>query len=333
MKTILSLIQPTGDLHFGNYFGAVQNWVRLQGEYTCYFGVADYHAITMPYDTGKLRENVWEIAFNLLAAGVRPGNLFIQSLIPEHAELGWILNCFASYGQVTRMTQFKDKSQQTASLGDDYVSVGLFDYPVLQAADILIYHAELVPVGKDQEQHLELTRNIATRFNQQVGKAYFRAPEALYTATPKIASPADPKKKMGKSLGPKHYINVFAEEAQIRKQIRSAVTDAGDTPAGELSPGVTNLLALLDASGEGAKAVAMAQDARNGTLRYADLKQATADGLVAVSDHMRERKAAILMDGDALKDELRETSAQIRTRAQETLQEVKDLAGLINPRL
>ena len=332
MKTILSCIQPTGDLHFGNYFGAVQNWVRLQEEYRCFYGVVDFHAITMPYTPAKLRENTWEIAYNLLAAGVRPENLFIQSLIPEHAELGWILNCFASYGQVTRMTQFKDKSQQSSAAADDFVSVGLFDYPVLQAADILIYRAELVPVGKDQDQHLELTRNIAARFNAQVGREYFRAPEALHTETPRVASTADPTRKMGKSLGPKHYINVFAEEARIRKQVRSAVTDAGDVPVGELSPGVENLLSLLAAAGRPAAAAEMRPVALAGALRYGDLKEAVADALVAVSAEMRGRKAAITADKRAVKDQIRASSAVIRQRARETLREVKELAGLSNPR-
>ena len=334
VKTILSCIQPTGDLHFGNYFGAVQNWVRLQEEYRCFYGVVDFHAITMPYKPAKLRENTWEITYNLLAAGVEADNLFIQSLIPEHAELGWIMNCFASYGQVTRMTQFKDKSQQSSKASaDDFISVGLFDYPVLQAADILIYRAELVPVGKDQDQHLELTRNIAARFNAQVGREYFVPPEALHTDTPRVASTADPTRKMGKSSGPKHHINVFAEEAQIRKQIRSAVTDAGDTPVGELSPGVANLLSMLSAAGESASAKEMREVALSGKLRYGDLKQAVADALVAVSAGMRERKAAVVADRRGVKDQVRASSAAIRKRAQETLREVKELAGLNNPRL
>lgn len=334
MKTVLSCIQPTGEMHFGNYFGAVQNYVRLQEEYQCFYGVVDFHAITMPYSPQKLRENTWEMIFNLMAAGVKVENLFIQSLIPEHAELGWILNCFASYGQLTRMTQFKDKSSQSAeSSSDDFVSVGLFDYPVLQAADILIYRADYVPVGKDQEQHLELTRNIAARFNAQVGKEYFVSPEGLYTALPKVASTADPLRKMGKSYGPKHYIGVFSEESVIRKQIRSAVTDAGDTPSGELSPGVANLLSMMEATGEKSRAENMRAEALAGSLQYSQLKDATADALVGVSQHLREAKAAILSDKRKAKDQIRESSAAIRKKAQETLREVKDLAGLNNPRL
>ena len=150
-KQVLSAIQPTGDMHYGNYFGAIKNWVELQENYNCTFGVVDYHAITMPYNHKKLRENTLDLIFNLLATGIQAENLFIQSLIPEHTELCWIFNCFTSYGQLTRMTQFKDKSAQNDEKGDDgFISAGLLDYPVLQAADILIYRAEYVPVGKDQ---------------------------------------------------------------------------------------------------------------------------------------------------------------------------------------
>lgn len=333
MKTVLSAIQPTGDMHFGNYFGAVQNWVKLQEQYRCFYGVVDFHAITMPYNAEKLRAATWEIMFNLVASGVKVDNLFIQSLVPEHTELGWILNCFASYGQVSRMTQFKDKSVQSAEKAkDSFISVGLFDYPVLQAADILIYKADYVPVGKDQEQHLELTRNIATRFNAQVGKEYFVTPEGLYTETPKIASTADPTRKMGKSLGPKHYINVFAEEAVIRKQIRSAVTDAGDTPVGEISPGVANLIMMTKAAGEVDAAASLKEDALAGTLQYAHLKQVAADALVGLSTQLRDRKAEVLADKKNVKNQIKASSAEIRKRAQETLTEVKELAGLLNPR-
>jgi len=174
MKQILSCVQPTGNLHFGRYFGAVQNWVRLQEEYGCIYGVVDYHAMTMPFKPDKLRLSTWEVAINMIACGVKKENVFIQSLIPEHAELGWILGCVTSYGMMTRMTQFKDKSQQVNEGGkDQFISTGLFYYPILQAADILIYNADYVPVGKDQEQHLELTRNIAQKFNHVVGKEYF----------------------------------------------------------------------------------------------------------------------------------------------------------------
>jgi len=194
-KTVLSCIQPTGEMHLGNYFGAVKNWVDLQAEYQCYYGIVDYHAITMPYNTKRLRSNTWDLIMDLVAVGIAPEHLFIQSMIPEHTELCWIFNCFCSYGQLTRMTQFKDKSQTGDTKGNDgFISAGLLDYPVLQAADILIYKADYVPVGKDQEQHLELTRDIAQRFNNSVGKEYFVLPDTLFTDTPKIRSTADPER-------------------------------------------------------------------------------------------------------------------------------------------
>jgi tryptophanyl-tRNA synthetase len=332
-KRVLSCIQPTGDMHYGNYFGAVKNWVELQEKYECVYGVVDYHAITMPYSPKKLRENTWDLIINLLATGIKAENLFIQSLIPEHVELCWIFNCFASYGQVTRMTQFKDKSAQSEAQAEGFISVGLFDYPVLQAADILIYRADYVPVGKDQEQHLELSRNIAQRFNSQVGKEYFVLPESLYTETPSIKSPADPTRKMSKSAGEKHYINVFADEDRLRKQIKSAVTDTGDTPAGELSPGVANLFELLKASGKTAAYEALMKDYQAGVLRYVDLKEQTAEALIALSKTFRDNKAALEADKKGVKETIKSSSAEIRKQAQQTIREVKELTGLMNVKL
>lgn len=334
-KTVLSCIQPTGDMHFGNYFGAVKNWVDLQADYTCFYGVVNYHAMTMPYNPQKMREVTWEFMVNLLAVGVKPEYLFIQSLVPEHAELTWIFNCFASYGQLTRMTQFKDKSSQSESAAEGFISAGLFDYPVLQAADILIYKADYVPVGKDQEQHLELTRNIAQRFNNQVGKEYFALPESLYTQTPNIRSTADPSRKMSKSAGPKHFINVFDEEAAIRKQIKSAVTDTGEdaTADAEMSAGVANLFELLKASGAMEAYNALMADYAEGSRRYAPLKEAVADALVAVSAPFRERKAELSANKKEVKEMVKASSAEIRKRAQQTVQEVKELAGLVNVKI
>jgi tryptophanyl-tRNA synthetase len=201
---------------------------------------------------------------------------------------------------------------------------------VLQAADILIYRADYVPVGKDQEQHLELTRNIAQRFNSQVGKAYFVLPEPIYTEVPKVMSPADPLRKMSKSAGEKHYINVFSEESRIRKQVRSAVTDTGEVREGELSPGVANLFELLKASGKGEIREILMADYHNGRLKYADLKDAVADALIEISVVVRQRREAINEHKKMVKDQIRESSAQIRKRAQETVREVKELSGLMN---
>ena len=331
-KIVLSAIQPTGDLHIGNYFGAVQNWVRLQSNYRCFYGIVDYHAITMPYQPKKLRENTWKMAFNLLATGVTPENLFIQSLVPEHAELCWILNCFCSYGNLTRMTQFKDKGQLSGQKQDGFISAGLFDYPVLQAADILIYRADYVPVGKDQDQHLELSRDIAQRFNAQMKTDYFVMPETLYTETPKINSTADPSKKMSKSAGEKHYIGLFAEEAKVRKQIRSAVTDTGENNSGEMSPGVANLFMLLRACGQPEEHDSLLKAYQSGNLQYSSLKESVADGLVLMINKLRDRQAEILANKKEYRQLIKASSERIRERAQETLREVKDICGLLNVR-
>ena len=330
MKTILSGIQPTGNLHFGRYFGAVENWLRLQETYTCYYCVVDYHAMTMPYNPVKLRENSWDLIFNLLAVGIRPETLFIQSMVPEHTELNWILNCFASYGQVTRMTQFKDKSQQVETKGEEsFISVGLFTYPVLQAADILVYQADYVPVGKDQEQHLELARNIAERFNNVIGRDYFVIPQPLFTETPKIMSTADPSRKMSASLGEKHNISLFADADRIRKQVRSAVTDTGQ-PASEMSTGVANLFLLLKACRSFEAHDSLMDDYRTGALKYIDLKEAVADGLISISAPCVARKAELTANKKAVKEMIRDSAANIRKRAHKTLLEVKELTGLQN---
>ncbi len=328
---MLSCIQPTGDMHFGNYFGAVKNWVDIQQHYDCFYGVVDYHAMTMPYHPKQLQENTWELIFNLIAAGVKTKNLFIQSLVPEHSELSWILNCFASYGQLTRMTQFKDKTQQVEDgNADGFISAGLLDYPVLQAADILIYKADFVPVGKDQEQHLELTRNIAQRFNNQVGQEYFVLPEPLFTETPKVMSPADPYKKMSKSAGEKHYIPVFSTPEKIKKQIRSAVTDTGDTPSGEMSQGLINLFELLKAAGKMDYYNDLMTDYQAGTLKYVFLKDTVADALSEISVSMVGRRRQLNENKEEVKEMIRNASAEIRKVAQKTLKEVKELAGLMN---
>lgn len=332
-KRVLSGIQPTGNLHFGRYFGAVKNWVKMQDEYEAVFCVVNYHAMTMPFRPDKLRANSWELATNLLAIGIKPEYLFIQSLVPEHTELSWILNCYSSYGQLTRMTQFKDKSAQTQEkTGESFISAGLFDYPVLQAADILIYKADYVPVGKDQDQHLELTRNIAQRFNNEVGKDFFVLPEPMYTEIPKLMSTADPTRKMSASLGEKHNIDVFADENRIRKQVRSAVTDTGETPEGEMSPGVENLFSLLRAAEQMEAHDSLMADYTAGNLRYVDLKDAVANALVEISSVFRERKAELNADKKAVKNMIKASSAEIRKRAQETVKEVKELAGLLNVR-
>lgn len=330
-KRVLSAIQPTGEMHLGNYFGAIERWVELQNNHECFYGIVNYHAMTMPYKPKKLQENTWNMVLDLLATGIKPEHLFIQSLVPEHTELNWILHCFCSYGELGRMTQFKDKSQQ-ADTKDSYISAGLFSYPVLQAADILMYKADFVPVGRDQDQHLELTRNIAQRFNHQVGKEYFQLPEVMYSDTPKLLSTADPSRKMSKSAGPKHFISLFAKPEEIQRQIRSAVTDTGETTAGTMSPGVENLFQLLKACKAAEAHDSLMQDYENQSLKYVDLKAAVTEALIDFTQPMVQRREDLQSRRKEVKDQIKASSAEIRKVAQTTLKEVKQLTGLMNPR-
>ncbi len=330
-KRVLSGIQPTGEIHIGNYFGAIRNWVDIQDKYDCVYGVVDLHAMTMPYDPKVLEENTLRMFIDLLALGIDPARsvLFVQSLVPQHTELTWIISCVTSYGELSRMTQFKDKSDQLdESSKKSFVSAGLFTYPVLQAADILIYKANFVPVGKDQEQHLELSRNIAVRFNNQFGE-FFPEPAPLFTEVQKLMSLADPTKKMSKSLGDKHYIGVFESEESIRKKVKTAVTDIGGQPAGEMSPGVSNLFTIIKACGNLDVWNSLMKDYNGGVLKYKDLKDAAADSLVETLKPFRERREELNRDQARIRLLVRDSSAVAREYAEKTLNEVKALTGLI----
>lgn len=329
-KRVLSCIQPTGRLHLGRYFGAIRNWVELQSQYECIYGIVNYHAMTMPYQIKNLIPSTWELSFDLLACGLKADNIFIQSLIPEHLELYWILNTLTGYGELRKMTQFKDKSKQVSEKGEGaFISSGLYTYPVLQAADILIYRAQYVPVGKDQEQHLELTRNIAQRFNYHVGKDFFALPEPLFTEIPKVMSTADPTRKMSASLGEKHFIDLFADPDRITRQIKSAVTDTGERSA-TMSPGVENLFRLLKATGNTDDYNNLQETYYQGNLQYGHLKEVVAKALVQTTAAIRDRKAEIVNNKKQVKEQIRASSEQIRQRAQQTILEVKELVGLLN---
>jgi tryptophanyl-tRNA synthetase len=319
-------------MHIGNYFGAVKNWVVLQDTHECIYAIVDLHAITMPYDPAKLRANTERMVFDLLACGIDPDKaiLFIQSLVPEHTELCWILSCLASFGELRRMTQFKDKSDLLE--GQDatqFVSAGVFTYPVLQAADILAYRANYVPVGKDQEQHLELSRDLARRFNSQFGVDFFPEPAVLFTETPKIMSLVDPTKKMSKSAGERHYIGLFEDEQSIRGKIKSAVTDSGDLPPGvEMSPGVVNLFEILNACGKTEEAAALLKDYHAGKRQYRELKEVVANALVELTSGLRARREEIAKDAERVNVKVREMSEKARGMAGETLKEVRSIIGL-----
>ena len=330
----LSCIQPTGtgQLHIGNYFGAIRNWVKLQDHFDCIYGVVDYHAITVDFDPANLQEQSIDVATDLIACGIDPQRsiVMIQSHVPEHLELCWIFNCVAAYGDVQRMTQFKDKSNQQA-----YVTVGLFDYPVLQAADILVYRAKAVPVGSDQDQHLELTRGIAQKFNKRFGK-YFPIPytgeelrRKLDLKGARIVSPADPERKMSKSSGNKHCIGVMEDEKSIFKKIRSAVTDIGPAALqGEKSPGVANLFQLLELTAPPDVVEEFESQYSQGTIKYVQLKDAVYEHLMEELRPVRQRKKELSSDPELMKGTLRDGAERARALASETLAGVRERLGV-----
>jgi tryptophanyl-tRNA synthetase len=295
------------------------------------YGIVDLHAMTMPYAPAELRANTERMAIDLIACGLDPERtiLFIQSLVPEHAELCWILSCVCGYGDLKRMTQFKEKSHQIKDAGSEaFVSVGLFTYPVLQAADILVYRARYVPVGKDQVQHLELSRDIARRFNQQFGDT-FPEPQPKLTEIPKVMSLADPTRKMSKSAGAKNYVGLFEDEASVRAKIRSAVTDTGDQQhEGKMSPGVANLFEILGACGKAEAVAALLAEHQAGRLKYSVLKSTVADALVELTGTLRERRRELMGRAGEISAQMRDLSGRAQAIARETLAEVRERVGL-----
>jgi tryptophanyl-tRNA synthetase len=325
---LLSGMQPSADsLHLGNYLGALTNWVKMQEEFNAYYMIADLHAITIPQDPKLLRDNTRRTAAQYLAAGINPEKaaLFIQSQSPAHAQLAWVLNCITGFGEASRMTQFKDKSQKA---GADTASVGLFTYPVLQAADILLYQPKKVPVGEDQKQHLELTRDLAMRFNTRFGQT-FTVPEAhILKETAKIFDLQNPSAKMSKSNEPKGTINIMDESTVTAKKIKSAVTDAD----GEISfdsenkAGVSNLLGIYSAvSGKSVEALVSEYSGKG----YGDLKSAVADAVLSVIEPIRERANELLSDESELDRLLGLGASRASALAEQTLADVYDKIGFI----
>jgi tryptophanyl-tRNA synthetase len=304
-----------------------------------YCFIADWHALTtMAGSSDSIADQSREVALDYLSAGLDPSQvaIFRQSAVPQHAELAVLLGMLTPVSWLERVPTYKEKREHVERQeggSDASVSFGLLGYPVLQAADILLYRAHVVPVGKDQEQHLELTRNIAQRFNNQVGEEYFVLPEPLFTETPKVMSPADPMKKMSKSAGEKHYIPVFSTPEKIKKQIRSAVTDTGDTPSGEMSQGLINLFELLKAANKMDQHHSLMSDYQSGVLKYVHLKDTVAEALTEISVAMVDRRQQLDENKEEVKEMIINSSADIRKVAQKTMNEVKSLAGLMNVKI
>ena len=329
LPRVLSGIQPTADsFHFGNYLGAVRQWVDLQETHAPFFFIADLHAITVEQDPKVLRERTLRAAAQLLAMGIDPARsaIFVQSQVPEHTQLGWVLQCLTGFGEARRMTQFKDKS---AKAGEGSASVGLFTYPILQAADILLYRPHYVPVGEDQRQHLELTRDLAQRFNHRYKKT-FRLPEPyILKETAKILDLADPTAKMSKSSSsPSGIIEMLDDPRVSAKKIRSAVTDSGSEIRfdAENKPGLSNLLTIYSALTGRSVADLEAAYAGRG---YGELKKELADQVVDFIAPFRDRTFELIEDRSYLDEVLRDGTARARAVAQATLRDVLDRVGFL----
>lgn len=285
-QTILSGIQPTGILTLGNYLGALRNWVEIQNQYDCMYFIADMHAITVPKDPEILRENTKKAIMQYIACGldIEKNTIFVQSHVSQHAELGWILNCSSYMGELSRMTQFKDKSQK-----QNNISVGLFDYPVLMAADILLYDPDFVPVGEDQRQHLELTRDIAQRFNNAYNREIFKLPGGYVSKTgARIMDLQDPTKKMSKSnQNPLTYISLLDDRETIIKKIKKAKTDSLNiVKFSNEQPGVSNLINIY-ASITG-KSISEVEELFTGK-GYGDFKIAVAEAIANVLEPIQQK--------------------------------------------
>ncbi len=325
-KVIFSGIQPSGNIHIGNYLGAIKQWAELQNEAdSAVFCIVDMHAITVPQSREDLQANIYSLCAIYLASGLDPEKsiLFLQSDRPEHSQLAWILNCYTGMGELSRMTQYKDKS------GDErkFSSVGLFDYPVLMASDILLYHANTVPVGDDQKQHVELTRDIAERFNSKFGEI-FTLPEPLIKKTgSRIMGLDDPAKKMSKSASSvNNYILLNDDPDIIKQKIMRAVTDSGsDIKAGTDKPAMTNLLNIYsEISGRTTTEL----EAEFSTKGYGEFKQILADELIAYLSPIREDINKYLSDKAELEKILKAGSAKAQKIASTTLDNVKEKIGL-----
>ena len=323
---IFSGIRPTGGLHIGNYLGAVKQWIELEDKNECVFCIVDLHAITTPYDPKELQKNILDTAAVYLAAGINPEKsiIFVQSEVKEHAELAWLLGTITPMGELSRMTQFKDKSKQHK----DYINAGLFTYPVLMAADILLYKAEGVPVGKDQEQHVELTRTIAKKFNQKFGGEVFPEPESLLPKTgAKIMSLTDPKRKMSKSDDPKSCISLFDSPEDITKKIMSAETDSGKEVIYNVTkkPGISNLLTIYSLlSGKTTQELEKEFKGKG----YGDFKKALAKVVVDYLEPFRRKQKELQTRDVYVKDILAKGASRAKIIAETTMAEVRSKMGL-----
>ena len=323
MKRIFSGIQPTGEIHLGNYVGAIRNWVELTKDYDCIFCVVDYHAITVEYPTDEFKKRVIETALILIACGLTPDKckVFVQSNVREHTELTWIFNCVTPIGELERMTQFKDKSKQHRA----NINMGLMDYPVLQAADILIYKAGFVPVGEDQVQHVELCREVARKFNSRFGEL-FPEPKALLSIAPKILG-VDGAAKMSKTLG--NYIGLLEDEKLMWDKLRTAVTDVNRVRRTDKgNPELCNIFTIHKAFSENQVLLDVDRGCRTADIGCIDCKKLLFTNLKSELGPIRERAFSLMKDTDYVIDVVRKGASDCTAIAQNTMTEVRNSLGL-----
>jgi tryptophanyl-tRNA synthetase len=317
-------MQPTGNLHIGNYLGALKNWVRIQADYECIFCIVDLHAVTVYQDPAELRAKIIEIAALYLAAGIdtKACSIMVQSAVPAHAELAWMLTCVTPVGWLERMTQYKTKAAKQESVGD-----GILQYPVLMAADIMLYQAGIVPVGEDQAQHLELTRDIAQRFNSMYGDTFVVPNTSLPTVGARVMGLDDPTQKMSKStVAAGHAVALLDEPAKIKKTIMRATTDSNPhVDFDTAGPGVVNLLSIYQAF-DGTSDEQMR--AKFSGMRYGDLKKHVTEMVIAHLEPFQQRYREITADPAYLASILREGADRVAPIANDTVQTVKQRMGL-----
>jgi len=321
---VFSGIRPTGELHIGNYLGAIKQWIKLQHSNECFFCIVDYHAITTPFRPQEVEKNIFDTLIAYLAAGLDPKKctIFVQSQVKEHTELAWILGTITPLGDLKRMTQFKEKSKKHP----EYVNAGLLNYPLLMAADILLYKTDLVPVGKDQVQHVELTREIARRFNKMFGKV-FKEPKVLLSEGEKIMSLQNPKKKMSKTDDPKGCILLFDEPEEIERKIMRAVTDLGKEIKYDpvKKPGISNLLKIYSLFSE--KSIEELEEKYKGK-GYEQFKRDLAKLLIKKLEVFRKKKKELEKRKVYLKEILKRGTEKAEKIAKLTMKEVREKMGL-----
>lgn len=323
MKRIFSGIQPSGVLHIGNYLGAIKNWVKLLDEYDCIFCIVDYHAITVDYDVSSFQESIFDAALVNIASGLEPERctLFVQSEIPEHTELTWIFNCITPIGELSRMTQFKDKSKQHRQ----NINMGLMDYPVLQAADILLYKAGYVPVGEDQVQHIEFSREVARKFNNRFGNV-FPEPQALLSSIPRVMG-MDGKNKMSKSLN--NYIGILEDPQAIWEKLKPAMTDENRKRRSDPGdPDICNIHTIHQGFSSSEEVKEIEKGCRTAQIGCIDCKKKLWENLIEELEPIQARAAEFRKDPGIVHKMLTDGTERCEKIAQEVMDEVRGAIGL-----